>query len=323
MYYIGVDGGGTKTKFVMCDNTGRIVTENVQTTANYLQVGYDGLTEILKKGVNALLHDSKLTEHDISNAFVGCSGFGDVKKDEIKIKNHIKEAFGNIKHQVGNDGENAMAGALAGKDGINIVAGTGSIAFGHNSINNQTGKCGGWHQAIGSDEGSGYWISIELLKAFERQADERYQKTLLYEEVIKKLSLEDDSELITRVVEEWDLDRTKIASLAQVVSNLYDANDPYAIDIIKRAANELADIVISLYKKLHFSTKIVVSYTGGIWKMGSKIIKPFSQALKDYDIEILPPVFEPDIGSLILALKKDEVEITETILTNLSKNDNR
>ena len=56
------------------------------TTANYLQVGYDGLTEILKKGVNALLHDSKLTEHDISNAFVGCSGFGDVKKDEIENK---------------------------------------------------------------------------------------------------------------------------------------------------------------------------------------------------------------------------------------------
>lgn len=318
MYYMGIDGGGTKTAFIVCDDKGNIIAENTKPTANYLQVGFEGLYDIIKEGVKELLYEANITENDIANAFVGCSGYGDVKSKEPIIEAHIKKALGKIKHQVGNDGENAMAGALSGKDGINIVAGTGSIAFGRNSFSNKTYKCGGWHQALGSDEGSAYWIAIELLKEFERQSDERDVKSLLYEVVKSELSLQDDGDVIDRVVEEWNLDRKRIASLSKIVSQLYDANDPYAKNIINLAAKELAQMVIDLYKRLNFTDEITVTYTGGVWKMGEKILQPFCDILKDYDIVIKPPVFEPNIGALILAMQNDKKEITKSIIANLS-----
>ena len=157
-------------------------------------------------------------------------------------------------------------------DGINIVAGTGSIGFGYNSETNTTLKSGGWHQGIGSDEGSGYWIAYNILHEFIRQVDGLDEKTKLYDKVKEFLKLNDDGDIISVVIVEWKLDRAKVASLSIIANELYDLKDKYAIQIIDNAAKELADIVISLYKRLGFKKKIDVSYSGGVFKMGDKII---------------------------------------------------
>lgn len=318
MYYLGVDGGGTKTKFIICNEKGLKITSIEKTTSHYLQIGIDNLAGFISDGINEVCLKANITKEEINNAFLGIPGYDDIKKDTPFINKAIEKAMGNIKYSIGNDGLNALAGSLAGEDGINIVAGTGSIAFGHNSDNNLTLSCGGWHHGIGSDEGSGYWFSVQLLKEFSRQSDGRDDKTILYDYVKEKLNLLDDSEILELVINNWKLDRTKVASLSKIVNELYELNDPYAIKIVDNASQELADIVNGLYKRLAFKNKIKASYSGGMFKMGDKLIKPFKEKLLPNKIELVTPVLKPEDGSIILALKNDGVIINEEIVNNLA-----
>ena len=317
-YYLGIDGGGTKTRFSLCNEKGCLIESVDKKTCHYLQVGFNGVTEVVREGIEDICNKTNINRTDIAYAFAGIPGYGDDSKHVQTIVDAVEKAMNGIKFSIGNDGENALAGSLCCKDGINIVAGTGSIGFGYNSETNTTLKCGGWHQAIGSDEGSGYWMAYHLLHEFTRQIDGRDKKTELYNKVKEQLHLnEDGSNIISVVVVDWKLDRTKIASLSKIVDELYDLGDKYAIEIIDNATKELADIVISLYKRLDFKKQVDVSYSGGIFNMGDKILNRLKKYLSSCNINLITPILRPDKGSLLLALKNDEIEINDEIINNL------
>lgn len=317
MYYLGIDGGGTKTKFSLCDEEGNLITSVEEKTCHYLQVGLDGVTEVLKQGITNICKEANISKDDIAYSFAGIPGYGDAPKDMKPIKNAVTKAMDGIPFLIGNDGENALAGSLCCKDGINIVAGTGSIGFGHNNETNITLKCGGWHHGIGSDEGSGYWIAYNILHEFTRQIDGRDKKTELYNKVKEFLKLDEDGDVISVVIVDWKLDRTKVASLSKVANELYDLGDKYAIQIIDSAAKELADIVCSLYRELGFNKQVDVSYSGGVFKMGDKIVNALKKYLSSCNINLVTPALSPDKGSLLLALKNNGIKITEEIINNL------
>lgn len=316
-YYLGIDGGGTKTRFSLCDEKGFLIASIDKKTCHYLQVGFDGVTEVINEGIEDICSKANINRNDIAYAFAGMPGYGDDPKDVQTIISAVKKAMNGINFSIGNDGENALAGSLCCKDGINIVAGTGSIGFGYNSETDTTLKCGGWHHGIGSDEGSGYWMSYNLLHEFTRQIDGRDEKTELYNKVKEHLHLEEDGNIISVVIVDWNLDRTKIASLSRIVDELYDMGDKYAIEIIDNATKELADIIISLYRRLGFNKQVDVSYSGGVFSMGDKILNGLKKHLSSYNINLIKPAFSPDKGSLLLALKNDKIEISDEIISNL------
>ncbi len=306
-YFIGVDGGGTKTAFMLADESGKVVAEHTGPTSHYLQCGFDGLTEIIKTGKDALLTEAGISDPDIEFAFLGCAGYGDVQSDCPLVEKSVHDALGAIPFKVGNDSDNALAGALDGESGINIIAGTGSMASGYNEKTGEILRCGGWHHAIGSDEGSAYWFAWHILKEFTRQSDGRDEKTPLYDAVKNRLEIgEDDSEVITRVVDEWNLDRTKVASLCTLMPDLYDSGDAHAIRIVGLAAVELSDMASALRRRLGFSEgeTVKVSGTGGVFNLGDRLIKPLSELLSGDDMEFTPSVHDPIYGSVILAMKK-------------------
>lgn len=317
MYYLGIDGGGTKTKFIICDKQGKKIASSETGTSHYLQIGLDSVTQVLSEGIDEVCKKANINKEQIVSAFVGSPGFGDVKDDVIRIQTAIAKAMGPIKHSIGNDGVNALAGALCGEDGINIVAGTGSIGFGYNSETDKTVSCGGWHHALGSDEGSGYWFAREILHEFTRQADGRDERTALYDSLRKHLQVNDDGEVISIIIEKWQMDRSKVASLAILIDELYETNDPYAIKMLENASTELADIVNTIYKNIGFTKEVKVSYTGGVFKMGDKIIKPLGEKLLKGKMKLVSPALGPEDGSLVLALKNDGIAIDETIINNL------
>lgn len=320
MYYIGIDGGGTKTKYMLSDEKGKILASETLGSSYYHQIGFLGLQIITNEGINKVLEKANLKREDIKNVYVGCPGFDDVKADTEMLIEAINDALKNIPYCIGNDAENALAGALCGQEGINIVAGTGSIAFGYNEETNKTATCGGWHHALASDEGSGYWIAMELIHEFERQSDGRDEKTLLYSRVKELLNLKDDGDIISFLVDKWKLERDKIAGLAGVVNRLYDDIDPYAIKIVNKACDELFDIIYATYRKLEFNRPISVSYTGGVFKMGNKIINPLKDKLAKYNMKLVEPVLSPDAGALLLSLKAANIQITDEIINNLKEN---
>ena len=310
-YYIGIDGGGTKTKFLVgCSEASelRVIGEYTGGGCHYMQIGFNGLEALIQGGIRAACENAGIGTGDVAFAFAGCAGFGDVASDQPMIHRALQEAFGNMPFGAGNDSENALEAALCGRPGINIIAGTGSVGSGRNAAGKFM-RCGGWHYALGGDEGSAYWIAWNLLKEYARQSDGRDEKTLLYDAVNDALDLHSDDEMVTRVVNEWDLDRTRIAGLSPVVSRLYDLGDPYAVEILNSCARELADLAIALYGKLGFADGgaddefTLVSGTGGVFSIGKAVTEPFDRILRRHGMKYVEPAYTPDIGALMLAAR--------------------
>lgn len=313
---LGIDGGGTKTKFTLCGADGTILAENIQPTSHYLQGGLENVTRVLLAGLDAVCAAGGITREDILHAFVGCPGFGDTESATPGILSAVKQAMGGIPHSVGNDCESSLSGALAGACGISLIAGTGSIGCGRNEAGTVR-RCGGWHHAIGSDEGSGYWISCQLLKEFTRQSDGRDAKTPLYEAVKGALGITIDGDVITRVVDEWGMDRTKVASLSRLISDLYDQGDPHAAQILAEAARELSEIAEALYRQLDFTGQIPVSYTGGVFSLGERLLAPLRRELAAKNMTLQAPLLPPDQGSLILAFQLSGTPVPDKLLQAL------
>ncbi len=301
-YYLGIDGGGTKTKFIICNENLQLISQCTLGTCHYLQIGFDRLGELIKNGINTVCEEAAIHTDDIEHAFLGFAGYGDIKEDTPKIEKAVSLAMGNIPYSIGNDSENALSGALNGAPGINIIAGTGSIGYGIDE-SGASANCGGWHHAIGGDNGSAYWIAYKLLAEFQRQSDGRDEKTLLYDYIVSELNLASDDQLVTLIVEEWNMDRTRIASLAPICSALCERSDSYAIDIMKECAKELADYAIAIKSKLNFEGIVTVSGTGGVFKSGKYLTDEFSRILLEHGMRYQEAIHSPDIGAVLLAIK--------------------
>lgn len=302
-YYLGIDGGGTKTHFLLADENGNILAESIQPTCHYMQCGFDGVYEVLKNGADYCKKQAGITK--INVVFAACAGYGDIDQDCARIEEQVYKAFPGSIIRIGNDAENALAGSLGGECGINIIAGTGSIASGIDESGHFV-RCGGWHHIFGGDEGSAYWIACKIIQEFTKQSDGRKPKTRLYHYLKEVLHLNNDSDILTLCVSEWDFDRTKIASLARYCSELADQQDEAALLILKEAASELAQIILATYEQLSLKDPVTISYSGGVFHAGKYILDPLRACLPD-TFQFLKPRYSPAEGALLLAYQTNKL----------------
>ncbi|HVS78127.1 MAG TPA: BadF/BadG/BcrA/BcrD ATPase family protein, partial [Steroidobacteraceae bacterium] len=75
--FLGVDGGGTQTRFLLIDETGRVLASHVEGPAYYLEIGLDALREMLARGVGRTLAQGEVREEDLSYAFLGLPAYGE------------------------------------------------------------------------------------------------------------------------------------------------------------------------------------------------------------------------------------------------------
>ncbi|MDA0708117.1 MAG: N-acetylglucosamine kinase [Proteobacteria bacterium] len=314
--YIGVDGGGTKTAFILIDETGQIRASHTEKTSSYLTIGIDKTRSILKKGIAALLSKSNVPLSDVKFTFFGLPAYGE-DQDMTAILDTLPASFMTQgRYRCDNDTVCGWAGSLACADGINIVAGTGSISYGENK--GKSARVGGWGELFG-DEGSAYWIACEGLNIFTKMSDGRLPQRPLYEIIKAHFSLEIDLDLPGIILDKWHGDRSKIAALSTIVYEAAIARDEYAIGIFSRAGQELAVIVDATRKKLgyHDSETVKLSYSGGVFKAEPLILSPLKDALKRNYI-VTKPRFSPVIGAALYAAKQDGLVFDEKYLVNIA-----
>lgn len=143
--------------------------------------------------------------------------------------------------------------------GIALISGTGSYCFGRNASGIRADS-GGWGGLLG-DEGGGYWIAMEGLKAVTRQADGRGESTLLTNAAMEFFNLRGPSGLIGLIYDP-DTTRDQIAKFAGVIFDLAP-HDPSAMKIAKRAAEALAELIATVARKLETQTGYKLGLTGG------------------------------------------------------------
>jgi N-acetylglucosamine kinase-like BadF-type ATPase len=193
------------------------------------------------------------------------------------------------------------AGSLACADGINLVAGTGSIGYGERQ--GCKARVGGWGE-IFSDEGSAYWIAIQGLNAFTRMSDGRLPRGPLHQIFVDALDLTTDLDICARVMGEHGMTRDEVAALAPIVAQAAEKGDLQAAAILDLAGLELARMAQALRGQLNFeeNEKVLLSWSGGVLTKQDAVRAAFLLRLEQQgSYEIIAPRHEPGVGAALYA----------------------
>jgi N-acetylglucosamine kinase-like BadF-type ATPase len=199
-----------------------------------------------------------------------------------------------------NDALVALEAGAPGQAAIVVISGTGSIAYGRDE-RGRAARSGGWGYVL-ADEGSGYWLGRQALRAVMREADGRGPATTLTPRLLAHYHVDHAPDL-GRAVYAGDLQPAAIAKLAGEVENAADDGDDVARQIIAQGAVELAAAVLSVARRLEL-TDCRVLLAGGIFRTVARMCEAVTVELtrRLHDLRVDRLEVEPAVGAVRLAL---------------------
>ena len=279
--FLAIDAGGTKTRGVLADESRTLATA-VTGSIKLMRVGEAEASSRLQTLLSEISSVSGVSLGDITQTCVGIAGATIDAVREWLSRELTKSLGGNL--LLAGDDEIALDAAFRGGPGILIIAGTGSNILGR-AADGAMYHAGGWGPALG-DEGSGFWIGQEALRA-GFWAKDRNVPTSLLAEVGDLWGAKSIGEIVEMANARPGPD---FPALAPLVARCADAGDELAGAVLQRAGIELAEQVALVALKMRESgskRKIEAAYTGSV-------------------LEHITPVR----SSLIAALKKSSPAVT-------------
>jgi N-acetylglucosamine kinase-like BadF-type ATPase len=318
--FLGVDGGGTKTDFLLIDASGAVLASHRGGSAYYLESGFDALQAMMATGIRKVLQQAGVTASELEFAFLGLPAYGEDRALLTRLDGIVADVLPAGRSRCGNDVVCGWAGALAAGDGINIVAGTGSIAYGE--LQGRGARAGGWGELF-SDEGSAYWIAREGLTLFSRMSDGRAPKAALYELIREHFRLEADLDVCAAIYGPPPLARSSVAALAPLVARAARAGDAGARGLFEQAARELAAVVHAVRDQLNAPprTLLPVSYSGGMFRLDG-LLQPLLEAALgagERRYEFVAPRLSPVAGAALYAAKLAGAALSTGSVTALAR----
>jgi N-acetylglucosamine kinase-like BadF-type ATPase len=255
---------------------------------------------------------------DLDYAYFGLPVHGEDARTE-ELDRLPEGTLPNGRYACGNDMVCGWAGSLACQDGINVVAGTGSICYGEYA--GRRARCGGFGELF-SDEGSAYWIARRGLNLFSRMSDGRAPRGPLFDLLRERLGARRDLEIAAWAQAELDVGRSRFAALARLVHRAAELGDVQAEHIFMRAAHELAELVAATRHALLIAADepVPVSYSGGVFGIGTRVTGPFTKALQATGLpfDLRAPRFAPAIGAALYAAKCSGQPLPDAALERLA-----
>lgn len=275
-YLLGIDGGGTKTEFLLTDLNTMEIRRLFLGASNPVNIGIENTKALLKQGITEICEGFDFAEISVFAGLAG-GGTGDLK---VEINNFLGE-FGFGAYLNGRDTDSVLKIALKDQDGVAMIMGTGIIAF---------SSCGGELHRVGGrgylvDKGGcGFNYGSDVLTCAFEFLDGRGGSALIFKIVEEKLgqSLDSSAPAI------YAGGATFVASLAPVVFEAYKQGDEEARKILERNTYEVAKIIKTARKHLKNGGKTVIC--GGLCSQ-KEILLPF---LTDHLGEEDPPVFSDE-----------------------------
>ncbi|MGZ8379188.1 MAG: N-acetylglucosamine kinase [Gemmatirosa sp.] len=273
---VGLDGGGSKTRVVVADETGRALG-TVEGPASAVRPGAveHSADVIAACGRDALAHAGM--EHVAPKVlYAGLAGVGREPEREALWQALVaREVAEDV--AVHPDAMIALDDAFAEGAGVLLIAGTGSIAFGRGP-DGTFQRCGGWGPNLG-DEGSGAWIGRRALNIATASSDGREPETALTDALLTAIEADDPTALIP-----WAAQATpgQLAQLAPVVFRVASGGDLRANTLLSLAVEELVLHVRTLARRLFVDERaaIPVALAGGLLARGGPLRKRVEHRLK-------------------------------------------
>lgn len=317
--FLGVDGGGTKTALCLVTEDGRLAATLQAPSCYYLghAEGTSLVDQVLHDAVVTVCERAGITPADVAYGFFGLASYGEVDADVPALDAAPRAALGHDRYACDNDMVAGWAGSLAATDGINVVAGTGSICYGVRAARRV--RVGGWGELFG-DEGSGHWIGLRGLQAFTQMSDGRLPPGPLADAMREHFPLAADLDVITITMQRWHSDRRRIAALSTVVDLAAERNDPHAQAILSEAASELVRLVSTVRQRLGFEAdeRVAVSHSGGVFsspRVKDEFVRQLSSTPSPYDFR--EPRLSPVVGAAVYAARLAGTPLSDAALARL------
>jgi N-acetylmuramic acid 6-phosphate etherase len=291
---LGVEGGGTKTAWVLVERTVaelgeagpqlRILDQGKLPPSNFRLEMPDRLKAIFRELPSV-----------IDRAGIFLAGCG-TTEDRQSLWRLCTEIWPNAKIVTGSDRESGLAAALGHGDGIVVSAGTGSSVTGRRG--DKVEKAGGWGHILG-DAGGGYFLSIQALRLILRQYDLHRGEMQFTAKILHALSLNNLDELVR-----WaqTADKMEIAMLTPVVFEAGASGDARVMEIIEKGAQVLSEYTEAVASRLHLLAP-KVTLLGGLFHRDSIYTHAFRRRLKKNlpDARVAIAERGPEFGAAWLA----------------------
>ena len=291
---LGIDAGGTKTVGILADETGRTIASARAGSANLSAHGELEVEKVFDEIIR------RMGEYGPPAAVcVGMAGVDRVR-DQETVGGILRRLGHHGTVRVVNDAVIALVAGARERFGIVVISGTGSIAYGLDR-QGRSARAGGYGYLL-ADEGSGYWLGQQVLRAAVRALDGRGPKTALRERLFQALGIASIDQLIPLVYEK-KMSRNEIARLAGLVEEARNEGDTVAGEILENAAEELSAAARSVALQLAFSEPFTVVLSGGVFKACPTLHPLVNRALRLPQAKTTVLEGEPAEGAVLLALE--------------------
>lgn len=301
-YYLGIDGGGTKTEFLLADAEGHVMRRVLLGCCNPNDIGIEAALEVLRNGIVEVV--GELVRGRIA-VFAGIAGSttGDHHERIMSLLERLRFGF----FACDSDAKNAVAAALGSEDGIAVIMGTGSIAFVQE--NGESRRIGGHGYLLG-DGGSGFAIGRDGIDAALTDEDGCEPKTQLRTLVHERLG---GARIWDSVSELYRGGKRMIAGFAPLVFDAARQGDAVAMEILRKNMGEIARLIKGAAAQLPGRDSIRIVLCGGLMRESELLLPLLREALGEamvtYDLRLCEKSMAH--GALILAKTMEQKERKE------------
>ncbi|WP_053371922.1 N-acetylglucosamine kinase [Paenibacillus sp. FJAT-27812] len=312
-YYLGVDGGGSKTLAVVSDAAGTILGRGVSGCGNH-QLGVELASRNIREAVTMALLEAKIEQSEIAFAMFGLAG-ADREADFLILRPMIaKLGFDN--HAIVCDTVIGLRAGTRQKDGVVIICGSGTNCYGMNKQGDVM-QCGGFGYAFG-DFGGGSDLAVEVFRSVIRSWEGREAETLLTQAALRMLQFASVEQMYSRYLDEGLRVPYHLAKILFEVAG----EDEVARGILRRQGTELGLAASAVIRKLGMQNdRFDLVMVGSILTRGdSQYVTPYiekeiREAAPACTLRML--AMEPVAGAVLLAMEYSNCDIAANVYEQL------
>jgi len=303
-YYLGIDGGGSKTTCAVGDEVS-LLARVTAGPSNITRVGEIRARESLQMAIREACAAAEIAPQEVQRACIGAAGAGR-EESAGAVRDFVAEIISGEIEVVG-DMQIARTAAFGEGPGVIVIAGTGSIAYGRDA-RGRTARAGGWGFTI-SDEGSAHWIGAAAVSALLRVIDQSKdaqataEASLLFSEMQAAWGLLSLNELASAANS-----GSRFAKLFPAILTAAAAGDTLAQCVLAQAGRELAQLAAIVVRRLFAEDNgnlppTLMAMAGGVFRHSPTVREVFRDELRKLDprLEVNPQVVDPVMGALQMA----------------------
>jgi N-acetylglucosamine kinase-like BadF-type ATPase len=293
-YLLGIDGGGTKTEFLLTDLGGQEINRLILGASNPVDIGIENTKNVLQEGIRQVCDQIPLREVSV---YTGLAG-GITGNNKETIGQFLKSmSFGAVAS--GSDVDTALEVCLHGGDGISLIMGTGIVAFAQQG--GKRHRIAGWGYLLDKG-GSGYNLGADALDSALRHVDGRGGSALLLQLIENRLQ----KSLPESISQIYASGKTGISSFAPLVFEALDQGDPEAERILRRNVQEVCGIIAAGCTHCPDNPKVAIC--GGLAKKGD-VLLPFFEEYLNNTVR-LEFVTSPIVNGAVALANKNKEELS-------------